>query len=78
MLNVFCDYSDSAPPLVAIASHSAGAQLLSNLLIGPAATAILKAKLSRCIAEHEAALKAEAGAHGARLVGLSLKAGSSA
>ncbi|GJN94622.1 hypothetical protein Rhopal_007705-T1 [Rhodotorula paludigena] len=68
----------SAPPLVAIASHSAGAQLLSNLLLGPAATATLKAKLSRCLAEHEAALKAEAGAHGARLVGLSSKAGSSA
>ncbi|TNY22346.1 armadillo-type protein [Rhodotorula diobovata] len=62
------------PLLVAVASHSQGAQLLTNLLTGNAAPARHKDVLGRAVLESEGQLLSAAGAHGARLVGLCRKA----
>jgi len=62
--------SSDPPPLVAIASHAQGAQLLVNLLTGHAAPDRDKDTLGRTILEQEGALLSSGGAHGARVVGL--------
>ncbi|GAA5849358.1 hypothetical protein JCM9279_006460, partial [Rhodotorula babjevae] len=58
------------PPLVGIASHAQGAQLIVNLLTGHAAPDRDKDTLGRTVLEQEGALLSSGGAHGARVVGL--------
>ncbi|GAA5847521.1 hypothetical protein JCM9279_005278, partial [Rhodotorula babjevae] len=62
--------ANAPPPLVGIASHAQGAQLIVNLLTGHAAPDRDKDALGRTVLEQEGALLSSGGAHGARVVGL--------
>ncbi|BGP21046.1 meiotic PUF protein 1 [Rhodosporidiobolus nylandii] len=61
---------ESSPPLVAVASHVNGSNLVSHLLTSGASSYRDKEKLVRCITSHGSALTHEGGAHGAKLVGM--------
>ncbi|GAA5945318.1 hypothetical protein JCM10213_007568 [Rhodosporidiobolus nylandii] len=61
---------ESSPPLVAVASHVNGSNLVSHLLTSGPSSYRDKEKLVRCITSHGSALTHEGGAHGAKLVGM--------
>ncbi|GAA5890066.1 hypothetical protein JCM5296_004759 [Sporobolomyces johnsonii] len=61
---------DSHPPLLAIASHATGAQLLSHLLSSALVTSSEKSTLARCIVANRSKLLAGNGTGAAKLMGM--------